>query len=339
MNKVLIQRKDLVLSFVLAMVLAWLFGAFWTVPAAKAQDFEREETIVYSFPDNAGPLNPHEYSPSMMYGQQLLFEPLVDIDNSGKVIACLAERWEISQDGKTYTFKLREGVVFSDGAPFNAQAVAMTFDAVMKNAAEHNWLGVTNFIESFKAVSPTEFELKLKSPYGPALLDLATPRPFRMLSPNQFPADGDTFKSGIKAPIGTGPWKRTQVALGEYDLFERNDLYWGEKAKAKYLLVKVIPDPMGRAMAFEAGEIDLIYGEGQINFDVFDRFAKIPGVVTQVSPPMGTMALAMNTAKVPTNDLAVRQALEHAVDKNEVSKGVSLSAYPTADFLFSPDIP
>jgi nickel transport system substrate-binding protein len=230
-------------------------------------------------------------------------------------------------------------VVFSDGSPFNAQAVVLNFKTVMKNSVEHNWLGLINFIESFRDVSPNEFELKLKSPYSPTLMDLATPRPFRFLSPKEFPPDGDTFKTQIKAPAGTGAWKKAQSALGEYDLFERNDLYWGEKAKSKYLLVKVIPDPIGRAMAFEAGEIDLIYGDGQINFDVFDRFSKTPGVVAQVSAPMVTMALALNTANQPTKDLAVRQALQHLVEKREVSKGVSLSAFPPADYLFSPDIP
>ncbi|MDR2302723.1 MAG: nickel ABC transporter substrate-binding protein [Deltaproteobacteria bacterium] len=326
-------------SKAMVLALAALFGAFWAVGQAKAQNVDRGETLVFSFPKNAGTPNPHEYGPSQMYSQVLVYEPLVTIDHAGKIVPCLAESWEISEDGKTYLFKLKEGVVFSDGEPFTAEVAVLNFKTVMDNAAEHNWLGVVNFIESFRAVSPNEFELKLKSPYSPTLMDLATPRPFRFVSPKVFPEDGDTFKSQLKADGGTGPWKKAETALGEYDLFERNDLYWGEKTKTKYLLVKVIPDPIGRAMAFEAGEIDIIYGDGQINFDVFDRFSKTPGVEAKVSPPMVTMALALNTAKEPTKELAVRQALEHVVDKKEVSKGVSLSAFPPADYLLSPDIP
>jgi nickel transport system substrate-binding protein len=321
-------------------ILATVFmGLAWPTAGANAQNVDRSETLIFSYPTNTGAPNPHQYSPSQMYAQELVYEALVSLSDTGEIIPWLAESWEISDDGLTYLFKLRPGVVFTDGTPFNAEAVVLNFKTAMDNKAEHDWLGIVNVIDSFRAVSENIFELKLKTPYSPILSDLATTRPFRFLSPKAFPDDGDTYKSEVKAPIGTGPWMKAETALGEYDLFVRNDSYWGQKPSFKNLLFKVIPDPISRAMAFEAGEIDIIYGDGQINFDVFKRFSETPGLTAVVSKALLTMALAMNTDKTPTSDLAVRLALEHAIDKKALTAGVTLSTYPTADFMFPPDTP
>lgn len=296
------------------------------------------DTIVYSYMSNVGPLNPHMYSPSQMFAQEMLYEPLVALKPDGTVGPALAERWDISDDGKVYTFHLRSGVTFSDGQAFDAPAVEKNFRAIMNNAKRHAWLGITDRIESFEAVAPLEFRLTLKSPYYPCLMDLSLPRPFRFLSPAAFPDDGDTSK-GIKKPVGTGPWKLAETALGEYDLFERNETWWGGKTKPARVLVRVIPDPVSRALAFESGEIDLIYGLGQVNFDTFVRLKGMPGVSAGISGPMGTMAAAINTGNGPTRELAVRQALQYLADKALLIKGVTLGTQPQADFLFAPDVP
>ena len=300
---------------------------------ALAQKHSPQETIVYSHLSNAGPLNPHMYSPSQMFAQTMVYEALVRLNPDGSIGPSLAESWDISEDGRVYTFTLRRDVVFSDGQPFNAEAVVQNFRAIMDNRTRHLWLGVTGKIEKFESTAPYEFVLTLSSAYYPCLEDLALPRPFRMLSPAAFPGGGDTSQ-GIKKAVGTGPWKLAEVALGQYDLFEKNETYWGEKPKTPKVLVKVIPDPVSRALAFETGEIDLIYGLGQINFDTFDRLRKIPGVSTAVSGPMGTMALALNSAAGPTRDLAVRQAVQHLTNKAALIKGVTLDTQPQAETLF-----
>lgn len=297
-----------------------------------------KDTIVYSYLSNVGPLNPHMYSPNQMFAQEMVYEPLVKLEAGGKIAPALAERWEISKDGKVYTFFLRKGVTFSDGQPFNADAVVRNFKAIMGNGRRHAWLGIIDKIDRFEASAPMEFKLYLKSPYYPCLDDLSLPRPFRFLSPSAFPGDGDTSK-GIQSPVGTGPWKLTKIALGVYDLFERNEKYWGQKPKAAKVLVKVIPDPVSRALAFDSGEIDLIYGMGQINFDAFNRMKGMPGVKAEVSEPMGTMAVAVNSAKGPTKELAVRRALQYMADKEALVKGVTLGTQPKADALFAANVP
>lgn len=305
---------------------------------AGAQNVNRRETVIFSYLSNVGPLNPHMYSPSQMFAQSMVYDPLVRLNPDGSLGPALAERWTISDDGLVYTFFLRQDVRFSDGQPWSAEAAVKNFQAIMGNAQRHRWLGLTDKIAGFEAAGPYEFRLTLKTPYYPCLEDLSLPRPFRMLSPAAFPDDGDTSK-GIKAPVGTGPWKLAKIALGEYDLFERNETYWGQRPKMSSVLIKVIPDPVSRALAFETGEIDLIYGLGQINFDAFDRLRQTPAVRAERSGPMGTMAAALNTAKGPTADLRVRKAIQHLTDKAALVKGVTLDTQPRAETLFAPGVP
>ncbi|MDR3160766.1 MAG: nickel ABC transporter substrate-binding protein [Spirochaetaceae bacterium] len=311
-----------------------VFALSCTNPAKK----QAADTVVYSYLSNVGPLNPHMYAPSLIFAQAMLYESLVALKDDGTIGPALAESWDISPDGMVYTFHLRRDVRFSDGEPFNAQAAELNFKALMNNAARHAWLSITDKIEKYEASGPYDFTLTFNTPYYACLYDLALPRPFRFLSPKSFPDDGDTSK-GIKSPVGTGPWKLVETKLGEYDLFERNDSYWGETTNVAKILVKVIPDPVTRALAFESGDINFIYGMGQINYDTFNRLRSSEGVKGAISGPRGTTALALNTATGPTRELAVRQAIQHLVNKAEIIKGITLDTQIVADTYFAPNIP
>ncbi|MUM77172.1 nickel ABC transporter, nickel/metallophore periplasmic binding protein [Pseudodesulfovibrio sp. F-1] len=301
------------------------------------------DTLNYSWAANVGPLNPHAYSPSQMFAQAMVYEPLVRYGEGGGLEPWLAESWDISADGRTYTFHLRKGVTFSDGTPFDAAAAKKNFDAVLLNSQRHNWLEFINQIADTVAVDEHTFQLVLKNAYYPTLQELCLIRPMRFLSPSGFPEDGNTGK-GIKAPIGTGPWVLAETRKGEHDLFVANERYWGNKPKFKRLLVKVIPDSDGRAVAFQTGQIDLIFGSGghgsgQIGIDTFNRFASMPGIETAISAPQATRVLAINSNLFPTSDLAVRQAILYGVNKAAMVKHIFLGVEPMADTLFSPDMP
>jgi nickel transport system substrate-binding protein len=297
-----------------------------------------KDTVAYSFASNVGPLNPHMYSPNQMFAQAMVYETLVKVNPDGTIGPHLAESWDISPDGRVYTFHLRKDVTFHDGEPFNASAAVKNFKAVMGNAARHAWLGITSKIEGCETTGEYDFQLRLSTAYYPALDDLALPRPFAFLSPAAFPEDGDTSK-GIKSAVGTGPWKLAEIKLGEYDRFEGNETYWGGKPKPAQTLVKVIPDPVTRALAFESGEIDLIYGLGQINYDSFNRLKNTKDVSAEISKPMGTVTIALNSAKGPTQELAVRRAFQHIVNKKDILSGVTLNTQIQAETYFAPGVP
>lgn len=178
----------------------------------------------------------------------------------------------------------------------------------------------------------------LRTPYYPILEDLTLVRPFRYLSPTAFPKSGNTA-DGIIAPIGTGPWKRVESKLGEYEVFVRNDNYWGPKPDIEKIVVKIISDPNTRAVAFETGDIDLIYGDDQVNLDTFDRLRANRRYTTRMSDPLSTRAIALNSNRGPTRDIAVRRAILHAVNKDAIVKGIFLNTELKAESLFSFQVP
>jgi nickel transport system substrate-binding protein len=142
-----------------------LTASFVTLFAASPGMVEgaEKDTLVYSWSSNVGLLNPHMYSPNQMFAQAMSYEPLVSYGDDGTIAPCLAERWEVSDGGKVYTFFLRKGIVFSDGEPWNAEAAKMNFDAIMANAPRHAWIGLTNQLEAAEVVDEYTLKLVLKN--------------------------------------------------------------------------------------------------------------------------------------------------------------------------------
>ena len=99
-----------------------------------------------------------------MYAQIMLYQPLIRFDGQ-KFVGEIAESWEISKDNKTYTFFIKENLLFSDGSPLDAYAIEANFKAILENKMRHSWLGITQKIISAKALDSKTFELKLKSHY------------------------------------------------------------------------------------------------------------------------------------------------------------------------------
>lgn len=314
-----------------------LSGLLLACTAFVAQASAPQE-LTTAWPVNVGPLNPHLYTPNQMFAQSMVYEPLVKYQADGTVKPWLAKSWTSSEDGKTWVFTLRSDVTFSNGEPFNAQAAVENFRAVLDNRQRHAWLELANQITDVKALSDTELQITLKSAYYPFLQELALPRPFRFIAPSQF-KNHETL-NGIEAPIGTGPWVLQTSRLNQYDVMVRNEHYWGEKPALSKITIKVIPDPTSRAVAFETGDIDLLYGnEGLLPLDTFSRFSQNPALHTQLSAPVETVMLAMNSAKAPTNEQAVREAINYAVDKKTLIDSALYGTQKVADTLFAPTVP
>lgn len=294
--------------------------------------------ITTAWPVNVGPLNPHLYTPNQMFAQSMVYESLVKYQADGTIAPWLAASWSHSADGKHWIFTLRDDVKFSNGEPFDAYAAEANFRAVLDNRQRHAWLELANQITAAKAVNKNQLQIDLKDAYYPFLQELALPRPFRFIAPSQF-KDGETM-NGILSPVGTGPWILKETKLNQYDVFVRNDNYWGTKPAIDKVTIKVISDPTSRAVAFETGEIDLMYGdEGLLPLDTFERFSHNPQWKTQLSAPVETVMLALNSAKSPTSEQAVREALNVAVDKKTLINSVLYGTQQVADTLFATRVP
>ncbi|WP_442951196.1 nickel ABC transporter substrate-binding protein [Paenibacillus sp. 481] len=299
---------------------------------------QEEKSVTVSWVRDIGPMNPHVYYPSQLFTQSMVYEPLIKYQEGGKLEPYLAESWAISKDGKSYTFKLRPNVKFSDGTPFDSAIVKKNFDAVIKHKKTHSWLGVAKVIEKTEAVDKYTFKMTLTKPYYPALQDLASVRPFRFLGEAGFPDGGDTAV-GVKKPVGTGPWLLSDYKQDQYAEFTKNPHYWGESPKIDKIKVKIIPDGETRVLAFEKGELDLIFGEGAISLDAFKQLKSSGKYETNLSEPVGTRSLVFNALNDKLADHRVRLALQHGFNKKAMVEGITAGLEDKADNILSKNYP
>lgn len=327
------------LTFVFILILSTLLvGCSNNNNGESTSKGSHDNMLTIAWPRDVGEMNPHVYNPSQLFAQSMVYEPLVSYQAGGKIKPNLAKSWEISEDGKVYTFHLREGVKFSDGTDFNAEIVKKNFDTILNNEELHSWLGFITKIDQTEVVDKNTFKLTLTEPYYPTIQELAVVRPVRFLGEAGFPKDGDTSK-GIVKPVGTGPWILEKYKADEYAIYKRNENYWGEIPKVEKIKVKVIPDAETRVLAFEKGDLDMIYGEGVVSLDTFKQLKSTGKYETRVSEPIATRQLVMNTKTEQLSDERVRQALHYGFNKEALVKGVTSGLEEKADHILPANLP
>lgn len=282
--------------------------------------FAEESTLTFANYRDIRDLNPHLYG-GEIFAQNLIFEGLVHLGDNGVLEPWLATSWSTSEDGKTYTFKLRDDVTFSDGTKFDANVVKANFDALLDNANRHTWLESIRLMveveksgkESVRVVDNNTIEVEFAESYYPFLVELGVTRPFRFLSPKCF-KDGTT-KDGTNCYVGTGSYVLTDNVVDQRATFERNENYWGEKPQVDKIIAKVIPDNQSRLLSLRSGEVDMVYGLQLISAQSFKQFEKDPRFGTNLSDPVSTRMLILNSASESLSDTRVRQALSHLTNK------------------------
>ncbi|MUK60143.1 staphylopine-dependent metal ABC transporter substrate-binding protein CntA, partial [Pseudomonas aeruginosa] len=135
------------------------------------EEKKENKQLTYTTVKDIGDMNPHVYGGSMS-AESMIYEPLVRNTKDG-IKPLLAKKWDVSEDGKTYTFHLRDDVKFHDGTPFDADAVKKNIDAVQENKKLHSWLKISTLIDNVKVKDKYTVELNLKEAYQPALAELA----------------------------------------------------------------------------------------------------------------------------------------------------------------------
>ncbi len=310
-------------------------GTETSAAASETGSSEAKEELVFVNYRDIRDLNPHLYA-GEMYAQEMLYETLVNITADGYE-GCLAESWDISDDGKTYTFHIRDGVKFSDGEVCDANAIKANFDAIIENKDRHTWLEMMNLLVGVSAPDDKTFVIELSEPYYPLLTELGVTRPFAMISPKAM-KDGST-KDGVNAYIGIGPYVLTDFVTDEYAIFEANENYWGEQPKIKKITVKVIPDNQTRILALEKGEIDMIFGKNMIDADAINQYTGNDKFTVSLSDPTSTRQIVLNTTRDVLADKEVRQALQHATNKQAISDGIFYGLEQPADTLFAKTVP
>ena len=327
-------KKYLTPLLAAALALGLLTGCGKTQQASSGSAAaQTDETITIACCADIGDMNPH-LANAGIYAQNDVFDGLVKYAD-GKVQPALAEKWDVSSDGLTYTFHLRRGVKYSDGSVFNANSVKKNFDAIFQNAKKFTWLGVVANLDYYEATDENTFTMVLKAPYYPALQDLAAVRPFRMLGDAGFADDGSSM-NGIKAPIGTGPWMLKDYVENQYATFVQNPNYWGEKPNIAGFTIKIYTDGQSAVSALEAGQVNMIYDmyESQLmTVDTYNSLKK-EGYSSSISDPVLTRIITLNSTQEPFNDISVRKAFATCLDKKTIVQSVFGGLEQVADTYY-----
>lgn len=244
-----------------------------------------------------------------------MYEGLLNYeDDSTEVKPCLAESWEISDDGLTYTFKLRKGVKFHDGTDFNAEAVKFNIDRLTVNKTDDMPYAdfCFGYVKETKVVDDSTVQIILKDKYTPFLANIAMCMAAPIVSPTACEKNGGNL---MEKPCGTGPYKFVSWNKNQDVILVRNDDYWGEKAKIKNLVIKTIADGSARATALETGEVDIIDG---IDTTLVKRLSDNENLKVNLDEGMNINYLAYNTTADATKDKDVRVALSQAINLDEL---------------------
>jgi peptide/nickel transport system substrate-binding protein len=260
-----------------------------------------------------------------------VFETLVATpDDSTSIVPGLAESWQVSPDGLAWTFKLRRGVRFHDGTPLDAAAVKFTFDRVIDPSHPHaksgKWSFVVGYLSSVKSVEvvdPLTVRLHLKYPTSSLLALLALPN-CAIVSPTAFSKAPNDFNS---QPVGSGRYRLDTWELGRRLVLRRNDDYWGQKGKPAALVYRWIPESNARVTELLTGGVDLIL---PVPPDFVARLERNPQVTVHKKTGLTVWYVGFNVEKKPFTDVRVRQALNHAVNKDaivrDILKGTGIAA-------------
>jgi peptide/nickel transport system substrate-binding protein len=248
------------------------------------------------------------------------------------IVPKLAESWEVSEDGLQYTFKLRPGVTFHDGTPFNAEAVKFTFDRMLDESHPFYNTGPFPLSFFFSSIASTEVvddltvRFTLSEPYAPFLSNLASPTG-AIVSPTAVEASGTEFG---RNPVGTGPFKFAEWRPNEAVAIEANPDYWNGAPELQAVVFRPLTDPNTRVAEMLAGGIDVMVEVPPASLSEFEG----EGYEVYEAAGPHLWFLILNVKEGPFSDIRVRQAANFAINKealvDDVLEGTAqVAAGPT----------
>ncbi|HCQ59952.1 MAG TPA: ABC transporter substrate-binding protein [Sulfitobacter sp.] len=258
-----------------------------------------------------------------------VFEGLTRFMGDGSVVPGLAESWEISEDGLTYTFKLREGVTFHDGTTMDAEDVKFTLDRINAEDSANAQKALYAAISQVNVIDPQTVEVKLSEPNGNMLFNLAWGDAV-IVAP-------ETVEAIKQTPIGTGAFKFENWNQGDKITLTRNDDYWGEAPALASATFKFISDPTAAFASVMAEDVDVFTGfpapENIPQFEADPRFQVLIGSTE------GETILSINNKREPFDNVKVREAVAHAIDRQAIIDGAMFGYGTPIGTHFAPHNP
>lgn len=264
---------------------------------------------------------------SVLYSN--VFEGLTRFASDGSIIPGLAQSWMISDDGLTYTFKLAEGVTFHDGTTMDAEDVKFSLDRARAEDSANAQKALFASIADVEAVDASTVKITLSAPNGSLLFNLAWGDAV-IVAP-------ESIENIKQAPVGTGAFKFANWVQGDNITLEKNADYWGTPAKLDKVTFKFISDPTAAFAAVMAEDVDVFAGypapENVPQFEADPRFQVIVGNTE------GETILSTNNKMPPFDNVKVREAMAHAIDRQAIIDGAMFGLGTPIGTHFAPHNP
>jgi peptide/nickel transport system substrate-binding protein len=303
-------------------------------PATAAGTPAKGGTLTVGIYQEPPTLDPH-VSGSATAGRVMrhIFDSLVYQPEPGRFEPGLATSWETLDGGKTWTFKLRTGVTFHDGTPFNAQAVKFSFDRIVDPKTKSlSAIGQMGPYASTEVVDDSTVKVSFKRPHVSFLNNVSSSN-LAPVSPTAAVKLGDDFG---RSPIGTGPFKFKEWVAASHVMVERNDAYaWASPfhgrtgpALLDAVQFKFLLEPATRTGALQKGEVLMIDQTPDQDVAGLKQDGKYR--IDTIEQVGSGQVLPINASRSPTDDLAVRQALIYALDRQAMTNAVFAGVRPVA---------
>jgi peptide/nickel transport system substrate-binding protein len=253
-----------------------------------------------------------------------VFESLGRIDRNGAITPGLAQSWSISEDGKEYVFKLRSGVKFHDGEALDANVVKFSIDRLFAADSTVPAKSLYTDIDKVEAVDPATVKITLKSPNSYLLYNLSL-GDAGIMHPKSAPTND-------KQPVGTGPFMFKERKEGDSITLVKFP-GWRDAGTVKLntIIFKVVKDPSAQVNALLAGDVDAFPGFQAP--ELVERLKKDSRFAVVVGTTEGEVVMSTNNGKKPFNDLKVRQAMAHAINREELIAAESGFGTPIGSFF------
>ena len=261
-----------------------------------------------------------------------LFESEVEADGSTAIVPSLCESYVVCDDGLTYTFTLREGVVFSNGSALTASDVQYTFERLLTSGgvnddiplevagAEALQNGEADTLEGFTVIDDYHFSITLNAANAGFVAELTGPA--ISVVDRETMETVQNFGLSCEDTIGTGPYKVTEWVVNDHYTLEYNDKYWGDEPSVKKMTVYIIPDASTQNLMYQNGDLDIIDLES-LDASIVESTYKTQyadRIVT--SSRVGLVYFALNENNKYLSDVNVRKAIQAAVDVDSIVTGI-----------------
>jgi peptide/nickel transport system substrate-binding protein len=284
-------------------------------PAGEAPAPAGRDTLVFASSADATTLDPHNTTDTQ--SDQIIsmvYETLLRFDDDMRIVGGLAEAWTVGEDGLTWTFKLRDGVAFHDGAPFDAEAVKRNFDRVMDPKQGHRRRDLFTAFDRVEAVDDRTVRIVTAYPFGamePTMAHVSA----AIVSPKAAAAHGKGLGVTAEANAGTGPYRVVSWKKDVEVVLERFDGYWGTKGRLRRVVYRPIPEAASRVIALEAGDVDVI---DRIPPSDVERLSEAADIEVLKRVSIGSQQFRFHCQKRPFDDPRVRRAISLAVDRRAI---------------------